>query len=52
MLFSEGVRGSSGMAFFYAFDDFGCPPGSEKEATLEFAGPFFGVRDFDDFLSE
>ena len=51
-LFPEGVRGSSGMAFSYAFIDFGCLPGSEKEATLELASVFFAVRNFDDFLSE
>ena len=45
-LFPEGVRGSSGMAFFI---DFGCPPGSEKEATLELASAFFAVQNFHDF---
>ena len=39
------------MAFSHAFIDFGCPPGSEKEATLALASAFFGVLDFDDFLS-
>ena len=40
------------MAFFYAFDDFGCPPpGFKKDAILELASGFFEVRDFDDFLS-
>ena len=39
-LFPEGVRGSSGMAFSHAFIDFGCPPGLEKETTLEFASAF------------
>ena len=38
-LFSEGVRGSSGVAFFYAFDDFGCPPGFKRE-------PFWSSRAF------
>ena len=28
------------MAFSYAFIDFGCPPGSEKDATLELASAF------------
>ena len=51
-LFPEGVRGSSGVEFSNAFNDFGCPPGSEKEATLELASGFFAVRNFDDFLSE
>ncbi len=51
-LFPEGVRGSSGMAFSRAFIDSGCPPGSEKDATLEFVTAFFAVRNFDDFLSE
>ncbi len=51
-LFPEGVRGSSGMAFSHVFYDFGCPPGFEKEATLELASAFFAVRNFDDFLSE
>ena len=40
------------MAFSYAFIDFGCPPGSEKEAILELASGFFAVRNFDDFRSE
>ena len=39
-LFSEGVRGSSGMACFDAFDDFGFPPGFKKEAILELASVF------------
>ena len=39
-LFPEGVQGSSGMAFSHAFIDFGCPPGSEKEPTLELASVF------------
>ena len=43
-LFPEGVRGSSGVAFSDAFDGFGYPPGSEKEATLEVASVFFEVR--------
>ena len=41
-LFSEGVRGSSGVAFSYAFNDFGCPPGFKKESL-------FDVRFFYDF---
>ena len=51
-LFLEGVRGSSGITFSHVFFDFGCPPGSEKEATLELASAFFVVGNFDDFLSE
>ena len=51
-LFPEGVRGSSGIAFSHAFIDFGCPPGSGKEPTLELASAFFAVRNFDDFQDE
>ena len=48
-LFSEGVRGSSGATFSYAFDDFGCPRVLRKEAILELASAFFVVLDFDAF---
>ena len=48
-LFSEGVRGSSGVAFLYAFNDFGCPPGFKKETILELASAFIALRDSDDF---
>ena len=40
------------MAFSFAFDNFGCPPGIEKEANVELASAFFEVRDFDDFRME
>ena len=45
-LFPEGVRGSSGAPFSYAFTDFGCPPGCKKETILELASAFFAVLDF------
>ena len=50
-LFSEGVRGSSGIAFFFAFDDFGCLLGTKMESILELASALFEPRNFDDFLS-
>ena len=40
------------MAFAYAFDDFGCPPGFDKETILELVSAFFEVRDFDDFRAK
>ena len=40
------------MAFSDVFIDFGCPPGSEKEATLELASAFFAVLDFNAFRGE
>ena len=40
------------MALFHAFIDFGCPPGSEKDATLELARAFFAVPNFDAFRAE
>ena len=49
ILFSEGVLGSSVVAFFHVFCDFGCPPELKKEAILKLASAFFEVRDFDDF---
>ena len=45
----EGVRRSSGVAFFDAFDDFGCPPGIKMEPVLELASAFVEVPNFDDF---
>ena len=48
-LFWEGIRGSSRIAFFQAFDDFECPPGCKKETILELASAFFAVLDFDAF---
>ena len=43
-LFSEGVRGSSGITF-HAFDDFGCPPGLEKGDNVD-ARVFFFMSEF------
>ena len=47
-IFGGGPR-ELGIAFCFAFDDFGCPPGSKKESMLELASVFFEVRYFNDF---